>query len=84
MLRTRVRSSSSSEEARMMVSRCPQRRSKGGGGARETGGDLRDGGVRVGPGEDAGAAQHVELLAQTDGRRGWTAAETEPKNSNEP
>lgn len=84
MLRMRVRSSLSSEEARMMVSCRPRRRGEGGGGPRDAGGDLRDGGVQVGPGEDAGAAQHVEVLPRTDGRRGWTAAETEPKNSNEP
>ena len=49
----------------MMVSRRPRRRREGGGGgAREARGDLRDGGVRVGPGEDAGAAQRVEVLPQ--------------------
>jgi hypothetical protein len=49
----------------MMVGRRPRRRGEGwGGGAREAGGDLRYGSVRVGPGEDAGAAQRVEVLPQ--------------------
>lgn len=36
----------------------------GGGGPGEAGRDLRDRGVRVGPGQDAGAAQRVEVLLQ--------------------
>jgi hypothetical protein len=43
-------------------------RGRGGGGAGEVGGrgggELRDGGVRVRAGEDAGAAQRVEVLLQ--------------------